>query len=196
MKTLSISTKFAYGVGQVAEGIKSRGFDIIVFFYFTQVLGLQGSLAGAAVAVALIFDAITDPNTGEPVLIDLNNMGVLIPSALARTTDRIIRALEVREGDITAGTGRQTIAMPWDKVTGLKALTNQYVKTRTSSASTWFIGNFMQAFAYYENWPIQTPPIPPNNHWEIMKDVAHSFKVTERGEYQALQPRKVVKSTA
>ena len=64
MKTLSISTKFAYGVGQVAEGIKSRGFDIIVFFYFTQVLGLQGSLAGAAVAVALIFDAITDPVVG------------------------------------------------------------------------------------------------------------------------------------
>ena len=65
MKTLSISTKFAYGVGQVAEGIKSRGFDIIVFFYFTQVLGLQGSLAGAAVAVALIFDAITDPVVGH-----------------------------------------------------------------------------------------------------------------------------------
>ncbi len=65
MKTLSISTKFAYGIGQVAEGIKSRGFDIIVFFYFTQVLGLQGSLAGAAVAVALIFDAITDPVVGH-----------------------------------------------------------------------------------------------------------------------------------
>jgi len=65
VKTLSISTKFAYGVGQVAEGIKSRGFDIIVFFYFTQVLGLQGSLAGAAVAVALIFDAISDPVVGH-----------------------------------------------------------------------------------------------------------------------------------
>lgn len=65
MKTLSISTKFAFGIGQVAEGIKSRGFDIIVFFYFTQVLGLQGSLAGAAVAVALIFDAITDPVVGH-----------------------------------------------------------------------------------------------------------------------------------
>ena len=65
MKTLSVSTKFAYGVGQVAEGIKSRGFDIIVFFYFTQVLGLQGSLAGAAIAVALIFDAITDPVVGH-----------------------------------------------------------------------------------------------------------------------------------
>jgi Na+/melibiose symporter-like transporter len=65
VKTLSISTKFAYGVGQVAEGIKSRGFDIIVFFYFTQVLGLQGSLAGAAVAIALIFDAVTDPVVGQ-----------------------------------------------------------------------------------------------------------------------------------
>jgi len=65
VKTLSIPTKFAYGVGQVAEGIKSRGFDIIVFFYFTQVLGLQGSLAGAAVAVALIFDAISDPVVGH-----------------------------------------------------------------------------------------------------------------------------------
>ncbi len=65
MKILSISTKFAYGVGQVAEGIKSRGFDIIVFFYFTQVLGLQGSLAGAAIAVALVFDAITDPVIGH-----------------------------------------------------------------------------------------------------------------------------------
>ena len=65
MKALSISTKFAYGVGQVAEGIKSRGFDIIVFFYFTQVLGLRGSLAGTAVAIALIFDAISDPVVGH-----------------------------------------------------------------------------------------------------------------------------------
>jgi len=64
MKILSTSTKFAYGVGQVAEGIKSRGFDIIVFFYFTQVLGLKGSLAGAAVAIALVFDAVTDPVVG------------------------------------------------------------------------------------------------------------------------------------
>ncbi len=65
MKTLSLGTKFAYGIGQVGEGIKSRGFDYIAFFYFTQVLGLSGSLAGAAVAVALIFDAISDPVAGH-----------------------------------------------------------------------------------------------------------------------------------
>ena len=65
MEQLSLRTKFAYGVGQVAEGIKSRGFDYIAFFYFTQVLGLSGSLAGSAVAIALIFDAVSDPVAGH-----------------------------------------------------------------------------------------------------------------------------------
>ena len=62
--TLDLSTKFAYGVGQVAEGIKSRGFDYVAFFYFTQVLGLSGSLAGMAIAIALVFDAVSDPLAG------------------------------------------------------------------------------------------------------------------------------------
>ena len=65
MHRLNLRTKFAYGVGQVAEGIKSRGFDYIAFFYFTQVLGLAGSLAGIAVAIALVFDAVTDPVAGH-----------------------------------------------------------------------------------------------------------------------------------
>jgi Na+/melibiose symporter-like transporter len=65
LKTLPVATKFAYGLGQIAEGIKSRGFDYIVFFYFTQVLGLSGALAGSAVAIALVFDAVTDPVAGH-----------------------------------------------------------------------------------------------------------------------------------
>lgn len=65
MSRLPVSTKIAYGIGQVGEGIKSRGFDFIVFFYFTQVLGLSGSLAGLAVAIALVFDAFTDPIAGH-----------------------------------------------------------------------------------------------------------------------------------
>jgi Na+/melibiose symporter-like transporter len=65
VQPLPVSTKFAYGIGQVAEGIKTRGFDYFAFFYFTQVLGLAGSLAGLAVAIALIFDAVTDPVVGH-----------------------------------------------------------------------------------------------------------------------------------
>ncbi len=65
MHRLPLTTKFAYGLGQIGEGIKSRGFDYIAFFYFTQVLGLTGALAGAAVAIALVFDAVTDPVAGH-----------------------------------------------------------------------------------------------------------------------------------
>ncbi|MEH6566330.1 MAG: MFS transporter [Halopseudomonas sp.] len=62
---LSRTTKFAYGLGQIAESIKGTGFNIFLFFFFTQVLGLSGSLAGVAVMIALIFDAVTDPLAGH-----------------------------------------------------------------------------------------------------------------------------------
>lgn len=63
--SLSLRTKIAYGSGQVAETVKSTGFDLFLFFYFTQVLGLSGALAGTAVMIALTFDAVTDPLAGR-----------------------------------------------------------------------------------------------------------------------------------
>jgi len=65
MKQISAKTKLAYGLGQIAEQVKNQGFNTFLFFYFTQVLGLSGSLAGTAVLIALIFDAITDPIAGS-----------------------------------------------------------------------------------------------------------------------------------
>ena len=65
MRTLSTRTKFAYGVGQVGEQVKNQGFSVFLFFYYTQVLGLNASLAGTAVLIALVFDAFTDPMAGS-----------------------------------------------------------------------------------------------------------------------------------
>jgi Na+/melibiose symporter-like transporter len=62
---LSIGTKFAYGLGQVGEQVKNQGFNAFLFFFFTQVLGLSGSLAGTAILIALVFDAVTDPLAGS-----------------------------------------------------------------------------------------------------------------------------------
>ncbi len=61
---LPLWTKAAYGVGQVAEGVMNGAIELVLFFYYTQVLGLSGSLAGAAVFVALLVDAVTDPLAG------------------------------------------------------------------------------------------------------------------------------------
>jgi len=62
---ITTRTKLAFGVGQVAEGVKNTAFSTFVLLYYNQVLGLPGSLAGIAIMVALIFDAITDPLTGS-----------------------------------------------------------------------------------------------------------------------------------
>jgi len=65
MKKLSVGSKLFYGIGQIAEQVKVQGFDMFVFFYFNQVLGLEGWLTGLAVASAIIVDAITDPLVGS-----------------------------------------------------------------------------------------------------------------------------------
>ena len=65
MANLSLHTKFAYGIGNLAERLKNTGFETFLFFYFTQVMGLSGSLAGMAILIALLFDAITDPLIGS-----------------------------------------------------------------------------------------------------------------------------------
>jgi Na+/melibiose symporter-like transporter len=55
----------AYGVGSVSEGTKNTAFNIFLLFYYNQVLGLSGTLSGAAIFAALCVDAITDPLIGS-----------------------------------------------------------------------------------------------------------------------------------
>lgn len=50
-----------YGLGQAAEGVMNHAFTYFLLFYYTSVLGLSGTLAGAALMIALAFDAVTDP---------------------------------------------------------------------------------------------------------------------------------------
>ena len=50
--TLTFNTKFAYGIGQLAEGLKNSALGTFVLFYYNQVLGLPGTLAGLALALS------------------------------------------------------------------------------------------------------------------------------------------------
>ena len=55
----------SYGMGNVAEGIKSAAYGTFLLFFYQQVLGLSGSLAGLALAISILFDAISDPLVGQ-----------------------------------------------------------------------------------------------------------------------------------
>ena len=48
----------------MAEGLKNETFAVFLLFYYTAVLGLSGGLAGLAILIALLFDAVTDPVAG------------------------------------------------------------------------------------------------------------------------------------
>lgn len=62
---LPLPIKLTYGFGSIAEGIKDAAFKTFLLFYYNQVLGLPGWMGGAAAAVALLVDAITDPLVGS-----------------------------------------------------------------------------------------------------------------------------------
>ncbi|MFN8642782.1 MAG: MFS transporter [Candidatus Binatia bacterium] len=62
---LTTATKLAYGVGQLAEGVKSTAFSVFLLFYYNQVLGLDGFWTGLALGLATVFDAIIDPFMGS-----------------------------------------------------------------------------------------------------------------------------------
>ena len=54
-----------YAFGQLPEGIKTAAFGFYLLFFYNQVLGLSGSLAGIALFVALCVDAVSDPFVGS-----------------------------------------------------------------------------------------------------------------------------------
>jgi Na+/melibiose symporter-like transporter len=60
-----LRTKTAFGIGQIAEGVKNTSFNLFLFFFYNQVLGLSGTLTGLALFIATAFDAITDPMAGS-----------------------------------------------------------------------------------------------------------------------------------
>ena len=63
--SLRNSTRFAYGIGSTAESGIAMAFNSFNFLFYTTVLGLSGTLAGLAVTLALVIDAISDPLVGS-----------------------------------------------------------------------------------------------------------------------------------
>jgi hypothetical protein len=140
----------------------------------------------------LLFDGMTDPDTGEPILVMPRQ--IVVPSALAMTARRILNATEIAFGDGASNTTQTRGANP---VAGmLEIATSPYVASRTSSSTTWFIGDFKKAFAYMENWPITSVAAPVNSELEFSRDIVNRFKVSERGAAAVIEPRAVVRCTA
>ena len=61
---LGFGTKFFYGFGSISFGIKNNGFSYFVLFVYSIAFGLEPWMAGLALNLILVADAITDPVVG------------------------------------------------------------------------------------------------------------------------------------
>lgn len=64
MDGIGTRARLTYAVGSIPYAIKDAAFSAFVLFFYTQVLGLSGSLTGLAIFLSVVWDAVSDPLIG------------------------------------------------------------------------------------------------------------------------------------
>ena len=64
-RKLPTRVKIFWGIGQIGEGVKNSAFNSFLLFYYNQILGVSATLTAVALAIAIVFDAISDPVVGS-----------------------------------------------------------------------------------------------------------------------------------
>lgn len=148
-------------------------------------------------AAELMFDDITDPNTGQPVMIDKTRMQILCATAKNYSATFALSPDVTRRED-RGGSAAATIVETRGRnpVRQYPVLSNAYVKSRSSSSTTWWLGDFRGAFEYRQNWPITSVTRPAGSEAEFRRDIIQESKISEMGTPWAKRPQLVVKNTA
>lgn len=60
----SLFTRVSFGIGGAASGIKDNGFEYVLLFFYSNILGVDAGLVALVLLIALIIDAISDPVVG------------------------------------------------------------------------------------------------------------------------------------
>ncbi len=65
LQPISLGDKVRYAAGAAIDGVTSNALNLFLMFYVTAVCGLPGTLAGLALSVGLVVDAVSDPLIGS-----------------------------------------------------------------------------------------------------------------------------------
>ena len=61
---ISPVNKLTYGIGSIAYGVKSNGFDYWFLIFYSQAMGVDAYLVGLALMISLVIDSLSDPLIG------------------------------------------------------------------------------------------------------------------------------------
>lgn len=146
-------------------------------------------------AAELVFNQLTDPYTGEPIVITPRHL--VVTRQLLRTAQRIKTATTVQT--ITPGyatSGNPNIANWTNPAADYEIVWSAQLAARMATDTSWFLGDLTKAFRYMENWPITVVEAPVGSEAEFQNDIVQRVKASERGAASTWDPRYVVKSTA
>lgn len=152
-------------------------------------------------AVELLLAAITDPDTGEPVMIMADTL--MVAPQLFKAASRILNATNINvsvggfatTGNLSRTNAPNPIGMG-QYTSNYKLVSTRLMPTRSAVDTDFWLGNPKQACAYMQNWPITITQAPPNSEEEFNRDIFYRFKAGERGAYFVRDPRFLSRSAA
>ncbi len=138
---------------------------------------------------------ITDPNTGEPVMVMADT--IMVNPQLEKAALRILNSTGtvVHTGGYPVTGNVNASASPNPLLTSMytngryRLVSSRLMPTRTGTDTDWYLGSPAKALAYMQNWPITLSQAPPNSEEEFQRDIVYRFKASERGAYVVRDPR-------
>lgn len=141
-----------------------------------------------------VFNGITDPNTGEPVMVEADT--IIVTKENEETARRIMNATEIvvhSGGYAVSGNLTETRA-PNPMANKYKIATSNLLASRTTDDQHWWMGAPAKYARYMENWPITVTQAPAGNSDDFNRDIVAKYKCSERGQYAVIEPRVMVES--
>jgi hypothetical protein len=143
----------------------------------------------------LAFDALTDPDTGEPIEIG-DARQIVAPRALRMKIWRAINARMVRTGDLTAAEVMMETDNPLSALDKPALFSNQYVRSVGGSATSYWVGDFKKAFGERVIYPPQVQMQDRSSESGFNRDIVSRIKVRRRSVPFVREWRYVQKHTA
>ncbi len=152
-------------------------------------------------AAEQLFANMLDPNTGEPITVDPT--GIIHMPGRNHQFRRVIHATEIRVATPGfATTTNPSVTTTTNTVTPYQLYTSRLAYRRliasgvsaSNAKDYWLLGNYKEAAAWMENWPITVVQAPNNSEAEFKQDIALRWKASEMGEAAMLDPRMLVLS--
>jgi len=147
----------------------------------------------------LLLREMVDPNTGEPIMINGND--IVVGPSKAATLSRILSATQIRNIQGANETISGNIVQRF--LGSTRAADSQQMVARVESELSvsaansklyWIHGDFAKAFAYMEAFPLTTVQAPTNATLAFDRDIVARYKASERGVAVAKDPRYVVRN--